>query len=352
MTPADLTLFPYACSANVGQPDRKVKCRGILCVRDDLIVHCASCRAEYPVINGIPHLVWDDAPPSRYLSEAMVGVYHEMHYGAFVAPPRATPGRNGCGAAPSGEVDETVWSNLHHIHAPAEIFYARLADLLRPLMPTHGVAIDIGCGVGRTVAELSRLGARVTLGVDLSPRFVEEADRILLRADGHPLLKFNRRARATETVTAALPWKLSGAAVQFAVADAARLPVADAGVDVALLLNVVDRVHRPADVVAEAWRCLSPGGHLVLADPFDYQDGLTAIDERTYDLKHLLPEQEGATLCADTVIQFPVPYRWTQNVATYACQVIAVKKTLRSAPLAGPVITDDGSLPRALTEVA
>jgi SAM-dependent methyltransferase len=55
------------------------------------------------------------------------------------------------------------------------------------------------------------------------------------------------------------------------VADAHRLPLRDATVDVAVLAEIVEHLARPEEAAAEVFRVLRPGGTLVATVPFAYR---------------------------------------------------------------------------------
>lgn len=109
---------------------------------------------------------------------------------------------------------------------------ARLADL-----PEGTTVLDAGCGAGLALRWLDPGRVRRYLGADTSPSMLA----------GARALADQRGFRDAELV----------------VADAADLPYEDAAADVVLLLNLLHCVADPPAVVAEAARCLVPGGQLV-----------------------------------------------------------------------------------------
>ncbi|MFI7677600.1 methyltransferase domain-containing protein [Actinophytocola sp. NPDC049390] len=94
------------------------------------------------------------------------------------------------------------------------------------------VVVDVGCGGGRAVGELARLGARA-IGVDRDPEMV---------------------------AAAAARWP----AGEFHVGDVTALPLPDASVTGYRADKVLHVVEDPAPALAEARRVLRPGGRVVL----------------------------------------------------------------------------------------
>lgn len=104
-----------------------------------------------------------------------------------------------------------------------------LAGRARP----RGTAVDVGCGVGHTLATLRSLGYRRVLGTDLSPYALTR------RAVDLPVL----------------------------VADARNLPLADGEAGCILALDVVEHIRDEAAALGEWRRVLAPSGTLVLTVP-------------------------------------------------------------------------------------
>jgi SAM-dependent methyltransferase len=110
--------------------------------------------------------------------------------------------------------------------------------LFQRYVPKGGRILDVGCGYGRTCAELSRAGFARVIGIDPSPRMIERGRR------QHPELDLR-------------------------VLEEGPLPFRSGGFDAALLLAVLTCI--PTDggqqrLMAEIFRVMKPGGHLLVSD--------------------------------------------------------------------------------------
>jgi ubiquinone/menaquinone biosynthesis C-methylase UbiE len=116
--------------------------------------------------------------------------------------------------------------------------YVRLIDL-----PPAATVLDLGCGTGvvaRAIAARDGFAGTVR-GIDQSPDFVAVADRLAAH-DG-----------------------VAGR-VEFAVADAHRLPFGSASFDVAVAHTLMSHVRDPLTVLTEAARVVRPGGCVAVFD--------------------------------------------------------------------------------------
>ena len=152
------------------------------------------------------------------------------------------------------------------------------------------IVADCGCGVGRSTADSARLAAAgQILGIDGSLAMLETANRVVL---------------GTEPVTIELPQdgfdhltiKGRGASNVFLMrADVEHLPLADSSADIALSVNIVDRLPRgPELALEECFRILRPGGHLIFTDPLNWiQDRLWRAFPDRKSIITLLTEKIG-----------------------------------------------------------
>jgi ubiquinone/menaquinone biosynthesis C-methylase UbiE len=137
---------------------------------------------------------------------------------------------------------------------------ARLTSQLEP--GQTGRIVDLGCGPGVSTFELARRLPRAHLiGLDIAPRMLAQA---------------RRRARLTD---AGIGWLL---------ADAARVPLADASVDACTGHSFLYLVADRTSVLAEARRVLRPGGRLVLMEPNARRATPAGVLALSRDLRHLV----------------------------------------------------------------
>ena len=113
-----------------------------------------------------------------------------------------------------------------------------LASELVARMPAVDVAVDLGCGTGRLMAQMRAKAARI-IGVDSSPSMLEHA-RTAFGADDE--------------------------AVSLRIGDLEHLPLADAEVRFAVMSLALHHLPSPQSGIREAYRVISSGGNFLLAD--------------------------------------------------------------------------------------
>jgi SAM-dependent methyltransferase/uncharacterized protein YbaR (Trm112 family) len=298
----DDLLEILSCPARTGD-QASGRCAGGLVKRDEITLVCSECGSEYPIHRGVPRLLAPHSPTSSYMEDSLIQAYYEMHFGPFLVGPGLTqrrsfpqPGLDREGPAPKNFDDLRNAGSLRHNESsdfygcinqlaawPAltEEFYQVILELCQPFLQPEGVVIDIGCGLGRMVAELSARGATRVIGIDLSARMVEEAATLLASRQPVPV-RLNLVGERTINATLELPFQRD---YDFLAGDATWLPLVDGKIDLALCLNLVDRVKEPRKVVAECWRILRPGGKLLISDPYDWEgENWRAIDGQLADM--------------------------------------------------------------------
>jgi uncharacterized protein YbaR (Trm112 family) len=161
------------------------------------------------------------------------------HYGDLAAEPAAR--------RPRAPEDEALDALLY-----------RLA-----LDPPPARALDLGCGVGRGTFVLAAHGAEA-LGLDRSAARVRRARNLAVTEEGF-LLRAPDDDRREVALNLAVLLRTS---VDFIVADADRLPLADAAFDLVVWRpgDGLGPWEEPARTSSETRRVLKPGGVLIAAD--------------------------------------------------------------------------------------
>ncbi len=103
---------------------------------------------------------------------------------------------------------------------------------------SYSVGVDLGCGTG-DLLELMRRHADKVIGVDSSPRMLEEA-----------------RKRFKETRDA----------IEIRLGEIEHLPLSDGEAEFAVVSLVLQYLAKPEAAIAEVGRILRKGGHFILAD--------------------------------------------------------------------------------------
>ncbi len=142
-------------------------------------------------------------------------------------------------------------------------------------------ALDIGCGVGRFAFELAVVAGSAH-GIDNSVAFIKAAKSMALRRRLE--VRVPGVARSSSKCEVRLPRSLQRGKVTFAVADAQQLarepaPAEIAGYDIVAGINLLCRLPRPRQFLANVHRLVVPGGQLLLASPFSWLEEFTPADE-------------------------------------------------------------------------
>jgi len=243
------------------------------------VLHCPnpSCRCEYPVVDGVPMLVLDlgahlrhDALPFLLrpdLSADTLGVFTDAW-------------------GPDSPLESLQRLLSHYVagHFPEALPRLPRIPPASPLLPVleaalqdvspGPVALDHGCGLGRSTLELARRGHGLVLGLDLSFAMLRFAGTLL--RTGSVRVPIRRVGAVYDQVE--LCWDAESAeTVDFWMADALAIPLADGLADLSLSFNLLDCVQAPSVHLAELARLSATDrpATIAVATPFDWSSAAT-----------------------------------------------------------------------------
>lgn len=208
---------------------------------------CPSCHHRYTIRDGIPVLLpWQQlsqASDQQYAQERTVSAYLWSHYAELFG-------------------DKEAHSSYHHF---AGLFATDC-----------GIALDVGCAVGRLSLELAARGIP-TIGIDRSFQLISQARR--LARDGALEFQLVMEGELTESRRIELPPELRKGQREFIVADAMALPFPCGTAGVAASLNLLDKLPNPRLHLQELNRVVSAGNaQVVIADPFTWTEEVAPRD--------------------------------------------------------------------------
>ena len=168
----------------------------------------------------------------------------------------------------------TADDQLPYTFGPRDaLFYPiRCVSDFLPAIGTAERALDLGCAVGRSTFELSRWTQEV-VGVDLSHRFVEAANRV--RETGQIEIRRREEGEIVTRLARELPPGLHRERCHFEVGDAMGLRADIGTFDVVLAANLIDRVKSPKELLGSFSALVRPGGHLILSSPYTWLEDFT-----------------------------------------------------------------------------
>jgi len=162
--------------------------------------------------------------------------------------------------------------------AAALQFPQRCAEMLMRVAAEHGVregrALDLGCAVGGSSFELTRLFDEV-VGLDFSHAFIDAAQS-LQRGDVLPFTQ-PLEGSLVQSYTTSLPATLRDTAARatFVQGDACALPDSIGNFQAILMANLLCRLPDPAAAMDGVSQRLDNGGILMVTSPYSWFDQYT-----------------------------------------------------------------------------
>jgi SAM-dependent methyltransferase/uncharacterized protein YbaR (Trm112 family) len=238
------------------------------------IIGCTNetCLREYPIVNGIPILVgairgWLGANSLQVLQRDDLSPEIESLIGDALGP-----------NSPFDTIRQHVGIytfDHYESHEPAVIALLDAALSLAGEVP-QGPAIDVGCSVGRTTFEIAARFGQLTVGIDLNFAMLRVASRALREGRVHYARRRVGLAYDRSEIDVDLPAR---ELVDFWCCDASALPFRDSTFAVASMLNVIDCVAAPRDVLGECARVLRDAGKVLIATPYDWAPTATPVEQ-------------------------------------------------------------------------
>ncbi|MEZ4361811.1 MAG: methyltransferase domain-containing protein [Kofleriaceae bacterium] len=242
------------------------------------ILRC-ECGRSYPILGGVPLLLRD---PAGYVQNELASIIE----GELSAEVQALLASSGPDDAPYARLQEhlSIYLDAHwgDRAEPApdgptpELGAAALLEKVAARAAHRvGLAIELGCSVGRFVAELAR-GADHVVGLDLHLGALRRARRLLAGED----VIYNRRVAGRHYRAATARGDDLGDRVSWICSDALDPPLLPGEYGRVVALNLLDSVSRPAQLLQVLDGLCAPGGELLLASPYAWQSGIVEEDAR------------------------------------------------------------------------
>jgi uncharacterized protein YbaR (Trm112 family)/SAM-dependent methyltransferase len=230
-------------------------------------VLACDCGRRYPVIDGVPVIVKDPAflrdaittLVERDLSPEVTGVLVEA------GPDDAT--------YPHLIEHLSVYLDAHWGDRSEPPLDHGLAPLLARIaaLPKVAAAVELGCSVGRVLAELP---AELAIGIDLGFASVRRA-RHLLAGES---LAYARRMLGRHYVRATIAPIARPATL--VCGDALDPPLLPGVYNRVVALNVLDAVANPRQLLAVIDGLCAPGGEIILSSPYTWQSAVVHDEAR------------------------------------------------------------------------
>jgi len=132
--------------------------------------------------------------------------------------------------------------------------------------------LDLGCAVGRTSFEMTRY-CREVVGIDLSRSFIRAANR--MKTAGQISFRYTVEGDIQNQTVLRVPKSSHPERITFQTGDAMNIPALLETFDLAVLLNLIDRVPDPARCLKRLHDRLNSGAQLIIASPYTWMPGFT-----------------------------------------------------------------------------
>ena len=236
------------------------------------MLHCSnqSCWMEFPVIDGVPIITPD---PQETMRQAQAQIMARSN------PPAALAGVLGDALGQSADFDRNRlhlglygWAHYSDWAGGEPASLAAISECGLASVPVgEGVAMDLGCSVGRTTWEMA--DGRTTLGADLNIAMLRLAQTLAL--EGRVSFDLRRIGLVYDRVEVELPNDMAGRPVDFWAVDCLALPFRAGAFGLACAVNLVDCIAAPTNLLHETARVVAPGAGAWFTTPYDWSETVT-----------------------------------------------------------------------------
>lgn len=197
---------------------------------------------------------------------------------------------------------------LPNPYLTSESFYTQLVDEAKRFITERSFVLDVGCATGRLVFEFEKQGARESVGIDTSVRFIDFCN----------LLKSGKSAIVYEVP--------ENSTSQFICDDIfTTRQIMPHSFDFISSINIIDRVHNPELFISTLHALLKEGGVLMLVDPYHWSLSPAPTRLHVNDMKDLL-QLDRWSILDEKKLPFTMPLSASSEIH-YECHlVVALKK--------------------------
>jgi SAM-dependent methyltransferase/uncharacterized protein YbaR (Trm112 family) len=272
-------------------------------------VLACECGRRYPIVDGVPIVM-------NGLADFLHGELATVVERDLPTEVAALLVEGGGDDAPYAQLLEhlSIYLDSHwgdHAEPPADDGgLAAIIDRLA-LLPRVSLAVELGCSVGRVVAELARRAEHV-VGLDLQFGAVRRARRIL---DGERL-PYNRRIIGRRYMTARVSaGDRAAPGVTLLCGDALDPPLIPRSYDRVVALNLLDSISNPRQLLTVMDALCATGGELILSSPYTWKSSVMADADRLGDFDPAAAVRailrDGTELMARYAIEDEAELPWT-----------------------------------------